>query len=158
MDLVDRLTAEPELREQFQDFAARYAQDPGGEKITDLEASEWYDKVAGQLGRGHFCAAARDAIAALPEDGRRRFMTLLQEACARDGYALGWDGVTSDPQPLAELLCQLQERGPGRLGDLLGGGSGGHAARSDANASEPMVRAVVGGVAARGGARLLEER
>lgn len=149
-------------RSRAQDFINRYDDGPPHENISDEEAFNHYQVVAGQLSPQDLEESAAAAYARMSPDERRQLAVLLLDRGGRE-----FENMTSDdPRQLARMTTQLQARQPEGLASLLGGGvsgvgglasgllgGGGSQHRGQGSGvsdvlHNPIARAALGGIAA----------
>jgi hypothetical protein len=149
MGMLDQLLSGPGKR-IFDDFVNRYDQGHPSEGYSDQEVVDRYREVAHAVPADQYAQAAQEALARLSPEERAEFVKMLQERAQARGVALPRQ-VGADPKDLAQVVTELHEK-PGRLTDLLGGGSG--SAQSPGSSpltsilASPLARAALAGIAA----------
>lgn len=138
--------------ERFREFRTRYAeQGPGA--VTDLEAAEWYQQVAGLLDGDAYEQAAAATVGQLPDHDREVLAERLAGVVTDHGLRSDSDVASSDPRAVAHVLRVIHDCGPS-LAELTSGRSG-PGARPDSGEGTVVVRSVLAGIAAAGGVQLL---
>lgn len=162
-----------------QDFINRYETGAPHENIDDDEVVNNYQRVAGRLSPQEFEDSAAEAYERLSPEERRQFAQYLQQQGVQDV------AETDDPRELARYTSQMQQQqsgglesllGGGGLGSLLGGSGGGglggllggalggqNQGRGQSQGqgdllSNPLAKAVIGGIAAMAMKRLMPRR
>lgn len=142
-------------RQRADDFVQRVESGAPWDGITDEEAVQNYQNVAGNLSDDQYMDAARDAFERLSPDQRREFSRYLG---AQGGIDV--QGDIEDPNELARLTNRARSSQGGGLAGLLGGGGGGDLmgalgglmgggqSRGSGLMSNPMVKGVLGSIAA----------
>jgi len=106
--------------------------------------------VAHAVPADQYTQAVQEALGRLSPEERADFLKMLQERAQARGAALPRQ-VDSDPGDLGRVLTDLHQT-PGRLRDILGGGSGqAQAAGSSPLAAmfaSPLAKAALAGIAA----------
>lgn len=125
MGLLDQLMGGGEQQQPFQDFISRYQQGSPADGIDDEETAERYGQVAGEIDPDTYHQSAREALGNMGQDERAEYASQLGAAANQNGLDLGWDGSATDPDTLAQLTSTVHQQSPGLLGGLLGGGGGG---------------------------------
>ena len=150
MGILDELLGGGQRQRDFTDFVKRYEQGHPSEGYSDQEVVDRYREVAHAVPPDQYAQAAQEALARLSPEERAAFVRMLQERAQARGAALPRQ-VESDPGDLGRVLTDLHQT-PGRLRDLLGGGSAQpQAAGSSSLASmfaSPLAKAALAGIAA----------
>jgi hypothetical protein len=150
MGILDDLLGGGQLQRDFTDFVNRYEQGHPSEGYSDQEVISRYGEVAHAVPPDQYGQAVQEALARLSPEERAEFLKMLQERAQARGVALPRQ-MGSDPEDLGQVVTGLHET-PGRLRDLLGGGSGQpQAAGSSPLASmfaSPLAKAALAGIAA----------
>jgi len=107
MGLADMLQ-DAGTREKMQDFTKRYDQGAPWEGISDDEAKEHHDQVAGQLDDFQYEESARESFDKL-EPGQRREVARSLEV-----------DETDDSAELARATNRVRKEKPDMLGQLMG--------------------------------------
>jgi hypothetical protein len=126
------------------DFIQRYERGAPWDGVSDQEASQHYERVAGALPASDYRQAAEDAFQRLSPDQRRDLHAHLEDQARRQDFNVPspLPGTQQgDPGALADLAAHLHGSGPGVLQGLLGGGAGGAF-------SHPLAKAALAGIAA----------
>lgn len=165
-------------RSKAQDFINRYETGAPHENLDDDEVVNNYQRVAGRLSPQEFEDSAAEAYERLSPEERRQFAQYLQQQGAQDVVD------TDDPRELARYTSRMQQQQPGGLEGLLGGGLGsllggsgggslggllggalggqnqgrGHSQGQGDLLSNPLAKAVIGGIAAMAMKRLMPRR
>ena|SRR5215467_9482703 len=122
MGILDDLLGGGQRQREFKDFVNRYEQGHPSEGYSDQEVVQRYQDVAHAVPPDQYAQAAAEALARLSPEERAAFVKMLQERAAARGTTLPKQ-IESDPKGLGQVLTDLHTM-PGRLRDLLGGGSG----------------------------------
>ena len=150
MGILDELLGGGQRQRDFTDFVNRYEQGHPSEGYSDQEVVDRYREVAHAVPPDQYAQAAQEALARLSPEERAAFVKMLQERAQARGAALPRQ-VESDPGDLGRVLTDLHQT-PGRLRDLLGGGSAQpQAAGSSPLAgmfASPLAKAALAGIAA----------
>ena len=150
MGILDDLLGGGQRQGSFTDFLNRFEQGHPSEGYSDQEVADRYREVAHAVPPDQYAQAAQEALARLSPEERAAFVKMLQERAQARGAALPRQ-VESDPGDLGRVLTDLHQT-PGRLRDLLGGGSAQpQAAGSSSLASmfaSPLAKAALAGIAA----------
>jgi hypothetical protein len=120
MGIMDELRG-GQRKKDFQDFVKRYDQGHPSEGYTDEEVLEKYRDVAHAVPPDQYAQAAQEALARLSPEERAEFARMLQERAQARNVPLP-ERMESNPRDLGSVLTDLHQT-PGRLRDLLGGGS-----------------------------------
>ena len=120
MGIMDELRG-GQRKKDFQDFVNRYDQGHPSEGYTDEEVLEKYRDVAHAVPPDQYAQAAQEALARLSPEERAEFVRMLQQRAQARNVPLP-ERMESNPQDLGSVLTDLHQT-PGRLRDLLGGGS-----------------------------------
>ena len=163
---------------QFSDFISRYEQGAPHEGLDDQETYDRYNEVAGEIDPDTYESSARDSFSRMDPDSRSQFAGMLHERAAAEGYDLGYDGQSNDPDSLARMTRMAHSQNPGLLSSLLGdggmggmggggmgglggmaggllGGGGGMGGMGGGMAGNPIARAALGGIAAMAARRFM---
>ena len=150
MSILDDLLGGGQRQRDFKDFVNRYEQGHPSEGYSDQEVIDRYQDVAHAVPPDQYAQAAQEALARLSPEERAAFVKMLQERAQARGVALPRQ-MGSDPKDLGQVVTDLHET-PGRLRDLLGGGSAqAQAAGSSPLAgilASPLAKAALAGIAA----------
>ena len=162
-------------RSRAQDFVSRYEQGAPWDNISDDEALQNYQRVAGRVSPQEFEESAAEAYARLSPQERQQFAQFLQQ---QGGGSYG-DLDYEDPRQLAQMTTRLQQQQPdglagllgglggaggggGALGGLLGGALGGQSRGQGGGMADmiqgPLGKAVLGGIAAMAMKRMIGGR
>ena len=118
-------------RSQYQDFVNRYDQGAPYDGISEDEAFNNYQQVAGRIPPDVYQQSAQEAFSRMAPQERMQFGQYLQQQATSQGLPFqdldrdGRDDRYQDPAYLAQLTGQMEQQQPGVLGQLLGGGGGG---------------------------------
>jgi hypothetical protein len=158
---------ETQSRSRAQDFVSRYEQGPPHEGISDEEALNNYQAVAGRLSPQELEDSAAEAYERMSPQERREMAQFLN-----DRSSVTFDQVPDDPRGLARMTSRVQSQQPdgvaGLLGGMMGGGmggmlsglmggdddrgrqqqSGGNGGGMGGMLQNPIARAALGGIAA----------
>jgi hypothetical protein len=158
MGIMDELRG-GQRKKDFQDFVNRYDQGHPSEGYTDEEVLEKYRDVAHAVPPDQYAQAAQEALARLSPEERAEFVRMLQARAQARNVPLP-DRMESNPQDLGSVLTDLHQT-PGRLRDLLGGGSAAAPGRGAAPPAQsggldsltsmlgsPLAKAALAGIAA----------
>ena len=168
MGILDELLGGGGRQRDFADFVNRYEQGHPSEGYSDQEVLERYRDVAHAVPPDQYMQAAQEALARLSPEERAEFVQMLQQRAQRRGVALPRQ-MTPEPRDLGQVLTDLDQT-PGRLRDLLGGGSqsgagaaGGAGATGGAGAiasmlESPLAKAALAGIAAMVVKRVMQGR
>ena len=107
MGLADMLQ-DAGTREKMQDFTKRYDQGAPWEGISDDEAKEHHDQVAGQLDDFQYEESARESFDKLEPEQRREVARSLEV------------DETDDSAELARATNRVRKEKPDMLGQLMG--------------------------------------
>jgi len=150
MGILEDLFGGGQRKQDYTDFVNRYEQGHPAEGYSDAEVVDRYREVAHAVPPDDYAQAAQAALARLSPEERAEFVRLLQDRVRARGAALPRP-VEPDPGGLGQVLTDLHKT-PGRLRDLLGGGS---APSQAAGASplagmfaSPLAKAALAGIAA----------
>ena len=124
MGLLDDLVGGGNRQQEYGEFVQRYQQGPPHEGFSDEEAGQRYSEVAGEVDAQTYQDSARDAFTNLGPDERNAFAGQLHEYAQGQGVDTGWDGQSTDPDSLAAMTSNVHQQNPDLLGSLLGGGAG----------------------------------
>ena len=135
MGLLDNLFGgDQERRSDFDSFVNRYQQGPPHDGYDDREVYDRYRQVAPNLSPADYEDAARASFERMSPQERIQFGRSLQQTARQQGFDFGGfpdynqDGIDDrlqDPNYLARMTGQMQQRQPGLLEGLLGGAMGG---------------------------------
>ena len=140
-------------RSDWDDFVTRYDEGPPWAGVSDDEARSRYGEVAGRLPPAEYEDAARDAFARMSPEQRLEYGRYLQRQSRERGLDIpdfnqdGLDDRLQDPDELARATSRVQQRQPGMLEQMLGGGGGGGGGMGGMLAS-PIGKAALAGIAA----------
>ena len=150
MGILEDLLGGGQRQREFTDFVNRYEQGHPSEGYSDQEVADRYREVAHAVPADQYTQAVQEALGRLSPEERAAFLKMLQERAQARGAALPRQ-VDSDPGDLGRVLTDLHQT-PGRLRDILGGGSGqAQAAGSSPLAgmfASPLAKAALAGIAA----------
>ena len=132
MGILEDLFGGGQRQGDFTDFVNRYEQGHPAEGYSDQEVVERYREVAHAVPADQYAQAAQEALARLSPEERAEFVKMLQERVRARGTALPRQ-VDANPGELGGVLTDLHKT-PGRLQDILGGGS----AQPQAAGSSPL--------------------
>src|SRR5512139_1406523 len=121
MGILDDLLGGGQLQQSFTDFVNRFEQGHPSEGYSDQEVADRYREVAHAVPADQYAQAAQEALARLSPEERAEIVKMLQERVLARGAALPRQ-VEADPGALGGVLTDLHNT-PGRLRDILGGGS-----------------------------------
>ena len=155
-------------RGKAQDFVNRYEQGAPWDNISDDEAVQNYQAVAGQMSPEELEDSAAQTYERLSPEERQQFARWLQEQGGDQGTQLNPD----DPRQMAHATARVQQNQPDGLMGLLGGsgllgggGSGGGlgnllgGGNSTSGAMQsPIAKAVLGGIAAMAMKKMMGNR
>ena len=151
MNMLENLLGGGKQRTDWDDFVNRYDQGAPYDGISDQEAYQRYGQVARGLPPQQYEMAAQDAFARMSPEERVQFGRYLQQQANQRGMDfpdLNGDGVDDrfqDPGYLAGVTGRMQQRQPGMLEQMLGGGGGGGMGGMMSN---PLAKAALAGIAA----------
>ena len=149
MNMLENLLGGGKQRSGWDDFVNRYDQGPPWVGISDEEAVQRYDQVAGRLPAGAYEEAAREGVARMSPQERLEFGRYIQQQSRQRGMDIpdfnrdGIDDRLQDPDYLAGATSRMQQRQPGMLEQMLGGGGG-----MGGMLSNPLAKAALAGIAA----------
>ena len=150
MGILEDLLGGGQRQRDFTDFVNRYEQGHPSEGYSDQEVADRYREVAHAVPADQYTQAVQEALGRLSPEERAAFLKMLQERAQTRGVALPRQ-MGSDPKDLGQVVTDLHET-PGRLRDLLGGGSAQpQAAGSSPLAgmfASPLAKAALAGIAA----------
>ena len=132
MGILEDLFGGGQRQQDFTDFVNRYEQGHPSEGYSDQEVVDRYRDVAHAVPPDQYAQAAQEALARLSPEERAEFVKMLQERVRARGATLPRQ-VEADPGALGGVLTDLHNT-PGRLRDILGGGS----AQPQAAGSSPL--------------------
>src|SRR5215216_3915551 len=152
-------------RRDYQDFVERFRQGPRA--VSEQEAASRYEQVAPNLPPDVYQRSAQEVFAQLTPEQRLQLGQALVQSARQQGQSFpdvnedGVDDRLQDPDYLAQTATQVQQKQPGLLSQLLGGGrpapSGGVPAGSttlgggaSGMLGSPMAKGILGGIAAAG--------
>lgn len=158
MSFADASLNDPAMRQRVEEFVSRYQQGAPADGITEQEALEHHQRLAGEVSPEQYEQAAREAFSRMGPEERAQLSQQFQgaaQACGLDVERLlgGTVGQMAEPDDLARLAGQFQRQQPGRLGELLAGGNPG----GGSTLAGSVVRACLGGIAAMLAKRKLPE-
>jgi len=160
---------EPVRRQRATDFVQRYEQGPPHEGIGDDEVLHNYQTVAGRLSPQEYEDATAQSLGRLSHEERRALRHQLRQ---QHGGQIAADD-DHDPRTMAREISQVRQQGSGDplggllggLGGMLGGVMGGGASSTQGGSSPagdllggPLGKAVLGGVAAYGMKKMMDNR
>ncbi len=139
-------------REEFDDFVNRYDQGAPWDGISQEEAVSRYQTVATQVPPDVYEQSAEEAFSRLSPQQRMQLGQYLRRQGRQRNLPLadfdqdGIDDRFQDPRQLARMTSQMDQRQPGVLGQLLGGGgaTGGQSGMLE----NPIAKAALAGIAA----------
>lgn len=150
MGILDDLFGGGQRQQDFTDFVNRYEQGHPAEGYSDQEVNDRYREVAHAVPPDQYAQAAQEALARLSPEERAAFVRMLQERAQARGAALPRQ-VESEPGGLGQVLTDLHNT-PGRLRDILGGGSAQPQAAGSSPLggmfASPLAKAALAGIAA----------
>jgi hypothetical protein len=152
-------------RRDYQDFVERFRQGPRA--VSEEEAASRYEQVAPNLPPDVYQRSAQEVFAQLTPEQRMQLGQALVQSARQQGQSFpdvnedGVDDRLQDPDYLAQTATRVQEKQPGLLSQLLGGGrpapSGGVPAGSVPSGGgmggmlgSPMAKGILGGIAGAG--------
>ncbi len=152
-------------REDHQGFVERFRQGP--QAVSEEEATSRYEQVASNLPPNVYQRSAQEVFAQLTPEQRMQLGQVLIQSAREQGQSFpdvnqdGIDDRLQDPDYLAQTATQVQQKQPGLLSQLLGGGrpvtSGGVPTGSMPSSAgmggmlgSPMAKGILGGIAAAG--------
>jgi hypothetical protein len=152
-------------REDHQDFVERFRQGP--QAVSEEEAASRYEQVAPNLPPEVYQRSAQEVLAQLTPAQRMQLGQALIQSAREQGQSFpdinqdGIDDRLQDPDYLARTTTQAEQKQPGLLSQLLGGGgpapTGGAAVPSTSSGAgtagmlgSPMAKGILGGIAAAG--------
>jgi hypothetical protein len=157
MGILDDLRG-GQRKKDFQDFVNRYDQGHPSEGYSDEEVLQRYKDVAHAVPPDQYARAAQEALARLSPEERAEFVRMLQERAQARNVPLP-ERMESNPKDLGSVLTDLHQT-PGRLRDLLGGGTpapgqgagaqaqGGGLGSLTSILGSPLAKAALAGIAA----------
>lgn len=158
MDLFNNLMGGGQNRQQYEDFVQRYDRGSPYDGISGDEAYNNYQRVAPHLSQQDYELSAQEAFSRMSPQERRQFAQMLSQQAYQQGAQIqdldrdGIDDRMEDPRHLAQVMGNIQQRQPGLLEQLLGGGQqrsmGGMAGGAGNLLSNPLAKAALGGIAA----------
>jgi hypothetical protein len=160
MGILDELLGGGSRQREFKDFVNRYEQGHPSEGYSDQEVVDRYRDVAHAVPADEYARAAQEALARLSPEERAEFVHMLQERARARGVPLPRQ-VGPDPRDLGQVVTDLHQT-PGRLRDLLGGGSGPAPAPGAAASplggllASPLAKAALAGITALVVKRMLQ--
>ena len=150
MGILDDLLGGGQRQRDFTDFVKRFEQGHPSEGYSDQEVIDRYSDVAHAVPPDQYAQAVQEALARLSPEERAAFLKMLQERAQTRGVALPRQ-VGPDPKDLGQVVTDLHET-PGRLRDLLGGGSaqaqGAGSSPLAGMFASPLAKAALAGIAA----------
>jgi hypothetical protein len=171
MNMLEGLLGGGKQRSDWDDFVGRYDQGAPYDGISDDEAVRRYDQVAGQLSPQQYEQAARGAFERMSPQERLEFGRSLQQQSRQRGMDIpdfngdGIDDRLQDSGYLAQATSRMQQRQPGGLGALLGGGGGisgmlggGGGGGMGGMLGNPLAKAALAGVAAMAVKQMMNRR
>ncbi len=139
-------------REEFDDFVNRYDQGAPWDGISQEEAVSRYQQVATQVPPDVYEQSAEDAFSRLSPQQRMQLGQYLRQQGRQRNLPVadfdqdGIDDRFQDPRQLARMTSQMDQREPGLLGQLLGGG--GSIGGQSGMLENPIAKAALAGIAA----------
>jgi len=150
MGFLENLLGDPQQQQDYQQFINRYQQGQPQEGYTGQEAWQRYQQVAPQLPPQDYEQAALAAFQRMSPEQRQQFGQYVQQAQQQGmqlpGFQQSAPGNYQDPGQLAQAMRQAHQQNPDILQNLLGSGGA---------LSNPMVKAVVAGIAAMAARQML---
>ncbi|MBA3779019.1 MAG: hypothetical protein H0X16_06955 [Chloroflexi bacterium] len=131
MGLFESLLGGGQQRQEYQDFIGRYETGAPWDGISDDEAVNRYQQVAGRIPPEMYQESAQEAFSRLSPQQRAEFAAHLRQRAQQQGVNFqdydqdGVDDRYENPADLARLTSRMQQRQPGLLEGLLGAGGGG---------------------------------
>ncbi len=152
-------------REDHQDFVDRFRQGP--QAVSEEEVASRYEQVAPKLPPDVYQRSAQEVFAQLTPEQRMQLGEALIQSAREQGQSFpdvnqdGIDDRLQDPDYLAQTTARVEQKQPGLLSQLLGGGrptpSGGVPAGGMPSGvgaggmlGSPMAKGILGGIAAAG--------
>jgi len=153
-------------RQDHQDYLERFRQGP--QAVSEEEAASRYEQVAPNLPPEVYQQSAQEVFAQLSPEQRMQLGQALIQSARQQGQSFpdvnqdGIDDRLQDPDYLAQTATQVQQKQPGLLSQLLGGGrpapsGGGLPAGSVPSGGgmggmlgSPMAKGILGGIAGAG--------
>jgi hypothetical protein len=143
-------------RQDHQDFVDRFRQGP--QAVSDEEAASHYEQVAPNLPPDVYHQSAQEVFAKLSPEQRMELGQALIQSARQHGQSFpdvnedGIDDRLQDPDYLAQTATQVQQKQPGLLSQLLGGGRSAPSGAVPAGSmlGSPMAKGILGGIAAAG--------
>jgi hypothetical protein len=139
-------------REEFDDFVNRYDQGAPWDGISQEEAVSRYQQVATQVPPDVYEQSAEEAFSRLSPQQRVQLGQYLRRQGRERNLPVAdfdQDGIEDrfqDPRQLARMTSQIDQRQPGLLGQLLGGGGG--TGGQGGMLENPIAKAALAGIAA----------
>ena len=118
-----------ERRTEYEDFVNRYDEGEPWEGISDDEARNRHDEIAGQLDDDEYELSAQEAYSRLAPDQRRELARMLRQQGRRQNVDWGEhdaddDERDADPRQLARMTRKARKQKPDMMSQLLGGAMG----------------------------------
>src|SRR5215207_8847467 len=162
-------------RQDHQDYVERFRQGP--QAVSEEEAASRYEQVATNLPPDVYQQSAQEVFAQLTPEQRMQLGQTLIQSAREQGQSFpdvnedGIDDRLQDPDYLARTTTQVEQKQPGLLGRLLGGGTTRRSTGEETYADgaptgppqvgtpqvgvggmlgSPMAKGVLGGIAAAG--------
>jgi hypothetical protein len=157
-------------RRDHQDYVERFRQGP--QAVSEEEAASRYEQVATNLPPDVYQQSSQEVFAQLSPEQRLQLGQALIQSARQQGQSFpdvnedGIDDRLQDPDYLAQTATQVQQKQPGLLSQLLGGGrptpsGGGLPAGSTSSGAStpgstsgmlgsPMAKGILGGIAGAG--------
>jgi hypothetical protein len=113
-------------RQDHQDFVGRFRQGPRA--VSDEEAASRYEQVVPNLPADVYQQSAQEVFAQLTPEQRMQLGQALIQSARQQGQSFldvnqdGIDDRLQDPDYLAQTATQVEQKQPGLLRQLLGGG------------------------------------
>ncbi len=144
VNLLEGLLGGGQQRQQYENFANRYAEGSPYEGYTGQEAAGYYQQIAPQLPQDQYMTAAEQAAARMSPEERMQFGQYLEQQAQQQGIGVPQMPMGSqqyqDPGALAQMMGHMHQQQPGMLSQILGGGQ--------SSGMNPLAKAMLGGIAA----------
>ena len=153
MDLFRDLTSGGK-QEEYKDYIQRYETGHPAEGVSDEEVLDRYEQVGAKVPADVHEEAAKEAFGRLSPQERQELVRQIQEGARSknlDMRDLDLDGQPDsyeDPERLAQAATRIQQKDPGLLGQLLGGGGAGGLMNN------PIAKGALAGIAAMAAKRI----
>src|SRR3712207_5921323 len=152
-------------RRDHQDYLERFRQGPRA--VSEEEAASRYEQVAPNLPPDVYQRSAQEVFSQLTPEQRMQLGQALIQSAREQGQSFpdvnqdGIDDRLQDPDCLAQTTARVEQKQPGLLSQLLGGGrpapssgvpAGGMPLGAGAGGmlGSPMAKGILGGIAAAG--------